>query len=370
MAKANVIIPTYNRAKLVQEAVESVLHQTFDDIEIIVVDDGSTDRTGEELRSRYDERVRYFYQANSGRSAARNRGIMASSGRYVLFLDSDDLLLPQALEHEVAYLDAHPAVDVVYTDGYFCNEAGRNVARIAPARPTHCPDNLLEDLVISNVILACHSALVRRTALDAVGPPYFDEALRGTEDEDLWIRLAARGSIFAYLDVPTCKYRVHSSNASRYDPSGPAFWERRESVKRSRFKILNADFFPRLRLETRERFFYGLLLSHLRGDELARKRALNSARFAELSPAARVRLLYYLGVSNIVDEGKLVLGRSRLKEAVRLMPGNPKYRGILLLSYLCRPLLSGVIVARRWLNRVGRRNVPSSPIGQGGLHSV
>jgi len=370
MPTVSVIIPTYNRATMVCEAIESVLCQTFEDLEIIVVDDGSTDGTGEVLRDRYDERVRYYYQANSGRSAARNRGIVASGGRYLLFLDSDDMLLPRALEHEVGYLDAHPGVDVVYTDGFFCDEAGRHVTRIAPARPAHCPDNILEDLVISNVILACHSAIVRRAALDTIGPPYFDKTLRGTEDEDLWIRLAACGHFFSYLDIPTCKYRVHDSNASRYDPSSPVFLERRKSVKRSRFKILSADFFPRLRVETRERFFYALLLFQLEGDEAARREALNSDRFVELPPPARARLLYYLGVRNIATERSPLLGRNRLREAIHLVPGNPKYRSILWLSYLSRSLLNSILAARRWFNRLGRENVPPSPIGQGGLHSV
>jgi len=367
----SVIIPTYNRAGLVQEAIDSVLAQTLDDVEVVVVDDGSTDDTAGALRSRcYDERVRYFYQENKGRSVARNRGIMASSGRYVLFLDSDDMLLPQALEHEVAYLDAHPGIGVVYTDGYFCDVAGRDAGRIAPARPTHDPDRILEDLVVSNVILACHSALVRRAALDAVGPPYFDAALRGTEDEDLWIRLAVQGVGFAYLDAPTCKYRVHMSNASKYDPSSPAFWKRHESVKYGRFKILNADFFSRLGLDTRERFFYELLRYQLAGDEPAREQALNSARFVELPPAARARLLHALGVSHIVDEGDLALGRSRLREAVRLMPASPRHRGFLWLSYLGRPLFGGVVAARRWLGRKSRTAASSSPVGQGGLHAV
>jgi glycosyltransferase involved in cell wall biosynthesis len=354
----------------VQEAIESVLDQTFDDVEVIVVDDGSTDGTGEVLRNRYDARVQYLHQANSGRSVARSRGIMASTGRYLLFLDSDDLLLPQALEHEVAFLEAHPEVDVVYTDGYFCDEAGRNASRIAPARPAHSLDNLLEDLVISNVILACHSVMVRRAALDAVAPPYFDKALRGTEDEDLWIRLAAQGSAFAYLDVPTCKYRVHGSNASRYDPSSPVFWKRQESVKRSRLKVLNAEFFSRLRAETREQFLYKMLLFELEGDEATRESVLNSASFKELAPAERARLLYYLGVRNIVTDRELALGRSRLREAMHLRPKSLKYRSILLLAYLGRPLLSCVIKARRWLNRIGRKHIPASPIGQGGLHPV
>lgn len=370
MATVSVIIPTYNRAKLVQEAIESVLHQTLDDVEVIVVDDGSTDGTGEALRSRYDERVRYFYQANSGRSVARNRGVAASSGRYILFLDSDDLLLPQALEHEVTYLDTHPDVDVVYTDGYFCDETGRDVARIAPARPVHSQETLLEDLVISNVILACHSAMVRRATLDTIGSPYFDKSLRGTEDEDLWVRLVARGGTFAYLDIPTCKYRVHGNNASSCDPSSPTFWKRRESVKRSRLKILHADFFPSLRAETRERFLYKMLLYELDGDEQSRKSVLNSERFMELAPPVRARLLYYLGVRNIVTDRELLIGRNRLKEAVRLVPGDMQFRGVLLLSYLGRPLLWVIITVRRWLYRVMRGQVSSSPIGQGGLHPV
>lgn len=370
MPKVSVIIPTYNRAGMVCEAIESVLNQTFKDVEAIVVDDGSTDGTGEVLRGRYDERVRYFYQPNSGRSAARNRGIEASNARYLLFLDSDDFLLPQAVEHEVAFLDAHPDVDVVYTDGFFCDATGQNASRIALARPAHSLDNLLEDMVISNVILACHTAMVRRSALDTIGPPYFDKMLRGTEDEDLWIRLAARGSAFVYLDVPTCQYRVHGSNASRYDPSSPAYWKRRESVKRSRLKILNADFFPRLQTKTREQFFYKLLLYELEGYEQARESALNSEGFTGLLPAARARLLYYLGIRNIVTDSELALGRNRLKEAVHLMPQSPKYRTILLLSYLGRPLLSTVITARRGLNKMRRKHSSSSPLGRGGLHPV
>ncbi|MFW6116337.1 MAG: glycosyltransferase, partial [bacterium] len=369
--EVSVIIPTHNRATMVCEAIESVLNQTSEDLEIIVVDDGSEDHTGEVLRNRYaPERVRYFYQANRGRSAARNRGVAASRGRYVLFLDSDDLLLPQALEHEVGYLDSHPDVDVVYTDGYFCDEAGTDVSRIAPARPDHRADDILEDLVISNVILACHSAMVRRTALDGVGPPYFDEALRGTEDEDLWIRLAARGNTFAYLDVPTCKYRVHDSNASRCAPSSRAFLARQKSVKRSRFKILRADFFPSLRLDTRERFLYQLLLFQLEGDEPAREEVLSSDRFGELPVPAQGRLLYYLGVKNITAERSPLAGRHRLEEAVCLMPRDPKYKSILWLSYLNPPLLNSIIGVRRWLKRIGRKSIPPSPIGPGGLHLI
>ncbi len=371
MTNISVIIPTFNRAELVQDAIESVLSQEWAGVQVVVVDDGSTDGTGEVLRARYGERVNYYYQSNQGRSVARNMGIQVSTGDYLLFLDSDDLLLPGSLAAEAAFLDAHPEVDIVYTDGYFCDETGRDFARIAPARPAHDPDNLLKDLVINNVILACHSVMMRRTALDSIGPPYFDKSLRGTEDENLWIRLAAEGKAFAYLDLPTCKYRVHSSNASRYDPDSPAYWERQKSVKRSRFKILYAEFFPGLPAETRERFFYMLLITQLRGDEPAREEALNSPQFAALEPATQARLLYYLGLNNIVNENARAVGRERLKAAVKLMPGLVRYRVAYLLAGFWPQALKVLFAFKRKRSeqKGNSRSPVSSPIGQDGLQA-
>lgn len=366
----SVVMPTFNRVDLVQDAIDSVLFQGLANVEVVVVDDGSTDGTGEALRARYGDRIHYCHQSNRGRSAARNLGIQVSSGRYLLFLDSDDLLLPGGLAAESNFLDAHPEVDVVYTDGYFCDADGRELARFAPARPSHDPANLLKDLVLSNVILACHSAMVRRTALDSIGPPYFDEALRGTEDEDLWIRLAARGLAFAYLDLPTCKYRIHSSNASRYDPASPAYRERQKSVKRARFKILHAGFFPSLPVETRERFFHALLVKQLRGDEPARDETVSSAPFAELPEGVRARLLYHLGVRTILDEGELEAGRRHLRQATKLVPANPKYQGMLMLSHCGRPALRSLFALGQWFRRTTPRVSNQFPIGEGGLHPL
>src|SRR5262245_27326295 len=104
MPRVSVIIPTFNRADLIGETVESVLSQTFDDFEIIIVDDGSTDSTKEVIR-RFDGPINYLYQENRGLSCARNRGFDASSGDYVCFLDSDDVWNPRMLERQVSLLD-------------------------------------------------------------------------------------------------------------------------------------------------------------------------------------------------------------------------------------------------------------------------
>lgn len=370
MPDVSVIIPTYNRAGMVTEAIDSVIDQMMPDVQVVVVDDGSTDNTREVLNSRYGDRITYLHQPNSGRSAARNHGIAVSSGRYLLFLDSDDLLLPIALESEAAFLDTHPEVDVVYTDGYFCDEAGRQLARIAPTRLPHDPGNLLKDLILNNVILACHSAMVRRTALDSLGSPYFDETMSETEDQDFWVRLAARGKVFAYLDVPTCMYRLHSGNKSRADQSSPMLRVRQESVKHGRFKILYAGFFPELPVETRERFLYALLIIQLREDEPARNQVVNSTQFAELPAQVRARLLYHLGIRIILDEGGLEAGRRYLRRAVKLTPRNLKYRFMLMLSHGGHPVLGSLFGLRRWFRRTAPEESTQSPIGEGGLHSL
>jgi len=351
--KVSVIIPTYNRAQMVCEAIDSVLAQTLQDVEIVVVDDGSSDGTGEVLRRRYGERIRYFYQENQGRAVARNRGIQRSRGEYLLFLDSDDWLLPRALEVQAAFLDAYPEVDVVYCDGYYCDAQGREIQRISLERPPLRNGDLLETMVLHNVVVATHSALVRRRAVEALGYPYFDENLRGTEDADMWLRLAARGCRFQYLDELTCKYRLHGGNES--SPRSPNFPRRRRSVIRSKLKIFNADFWPRLSLETRREFLYQLLLTFLHGELELQEQVLRSPRFQELPPHVRAHLLYYVAVDNIVQGENTDQGLARLREAVALVPGSLKYRGALFLARLGRPVLGTVITWRRRLNRLRRR---------------
>ena len=115
MCQVTVIIPTYNRRALVQQAIDSVLAQTYTDYEIIVVDDGSTDGTGEALAARYGERIRYFCQENKGRALARNLGIAEALGEYVSFLDSDDLFRQDELERHIQGMADHPEIDLGFT---------------------------------------------------------------------------------------------------------------------------------------------------------------------------------------------------------------------------------------------------------------
>lgn len=210
----SVIIPTYNRAHFIGEAISSVLSQTYPDFEIIVIDDGSSDETEKVVGGFSDPRVVYLKQVNLGRSRARNSGFLLARGRYIAFLDSDDLYLPEKLAIQVAYLDRHPDVGMVYTsafcidyagealrDNYVASVSGRIYKSIAFFRP---------------VTITLPTVMARRELFDEVG--VFDEEMHRFEDTDMWRRIS-KATIIDGLPDFTCKLRTHSDNSlSSQDP--------------------------------------------------------------------------------------------------------------------------------------------------------
>jgi glycosyltransferase involved in cell wall biosynthesis len=194
----SVIIPAYNEADLVGSAIESVLRQSRSDWEAIVVDDGSTDGTAEAVRpfEERDPRIRLLRKENAGLSAARNSGFEVARGRYVSFLDSDDLLMPGYLEAMGAALDADPDAGLAYTDAWLMDADTRRIKRttaMSPWTPAVHPAALSLDmirlLIPDNFIFV--STTVPRSVLDDVG--LFDPELRSAEDYDLWLRILAHG---------------------------------------------------------------------------------------------------------------------------------------------------------------------------------
>jgi glycosyltransferase involved in cell wall biosynthesis len=189
-----VVIPTYNRADLIPIAVESALAQTYRELEIIVVDDGSTDDTATRLNA-YAKHIRYVRQANGGVSAARNHGVKLARGSWISFLDSDDVWDPLKLESQLSALrELGKEFGVCFTDTILSSaSADRSAFEAAGFRP-EAPVDALHDVI--DWVLAPHpiiwiqSTLIRREALDAVGG--FDETLRVSEDTDILFRLALR----------------------------------------------------------------------------------------------------------------------------------------------------------------------------------
>jgi glycosyltransferase involved in cell wall biosynthesis len=197
--RVSVVLPVYNRAQLLERSAGSVLAQSFRDLELLIVDDGSTDATGavaEGLRAR-DLRVRVLRQPNGGAAAARNRGIEMARGDLVAFQDSDDEWLPGHLAGHVAMLDDHPEAGVVYS--YMTRRRGPT-EKLIPDPTTPQREGDLSRALLRRNLVGTPTAVVRRQVLLEAGP--MDPRLPQLEDWDLWIRVAQRAS-FAFRPEST-----------------------------------------------------------------------------------------------------------------------------------------------------------------------
>jgi glycosyltransferase involved in cell wall biosynthesis len=203
-----VVIPTYNAARYIGMAVESVLDQSFRDVEVIVVDDGSTDDTGAAM-SKYGPPVRYLCQENSGVAAARNRGIEESSGRYVAFLDADDTWLPGKLGRQVAAMAQDKRCRASYTARVVCTE---DLEPITVQRSVRRATLLIEGLLLAGNTIGISTVMCERSLFSVVGG--FDRQLSQCADWDMCVRLATVTE-FLYVDEPLVTYRQHTLNMSR-----------------------------------------------------------------------------------------------------------------------------------------------------------
>lgn len=194
-----VIIPCYKQAHLLEGAIKSVLNQTYKQIEIIVVDDGSPDNV-KAVCKKYINRLRYVYRANGGLSSARNTGLKEARGNFVKFLDSDDLLYPKQIELQVADLELRNAdMSITDYDFYYKNNSIKelkvNLLNLEPLGE-----------FIKNNLIPVHSALIRKKMVDLVGG--FDESLTACEDYDLWLRVLLVGCRVIKTDYTGCVYRI------------------------------------------------------------------------------------------------------------------------------------------------------------------
>lgn len=206
--RVSVIIPTYRRAHNIRECIDSVLAQTYQDFEIIVVDDGSTDSTRDVVAA-YGERVRYIYQENRGPASARNTGIQAARGELVAFQDSDDLWLPEKLSLQVPLFDQDPEIGLVYCDMSYFRSHG--LCDRPSSFKSHRPPmsgHVFREMFVQGCPMHTPTSIVRRRCLDEVG--LFNEELRHFEDQDLWYRLAMRFKI-DYVDALLVQCRVHDA---------------------------------------------------------------------------------------------------------------------------------------------------------------
>jgi glycosyltransferase involved in cell wall biosynthesis len=290
--KASTVIPAYNAERTIAQVVESALAQNYSNQEIIAVNDGSTDNTASILH-RYRDRIRIIDQPNRGAAGARNTGIAHAEGKYIAFLDSDDLWLPDKLNKMIAVLDAHPSASLAFSEFAIFSKPGVECGHSALG---HAPS--MRELMESLPPILTSTWVVQKDALERVGG--FSESFRGQGYEDSWMLLLLRElGEFVYVPERLAIYTVRETdeNADKYAAGLRVFTTlaKRRYGTNSRCIIRNAR-------NMQCRFLLSKLAHQMdRGERLA--------AFSTLARIARVRPLYFLGPA--------FLGRLRMSHNAR-----------------------------------------------------
>lgn len=216
MTKVSVIIPTYNCEKYLPETIESVLNQTYQDFEIIIADDGSTDNTKSivsDYTNKFTGKILYCYQDNNGPAAARNKGIKKAKGEYIAFLDSDDLWLTNRLEEGVKALDSNPDIGLAHANIAFISE-DKTLIDIPRRKKKLLSGDIFINLFLRKAHISCPTVIIKKQCVEKVG--LFDENPQcvGVEDRDLWLRIAKEYKIL-YSDKVLAYYRMRGNSLSK-----------------------------------------------------------------------------------------------------------------------------------------------------------
>lgn len=210
--KASVIVPTYNRAHMVTETIDSILSQTFRDLELIIVDNDSTDNTEEVIKSYKDKRIRYFKHQNNGIVAVnRNYGVSKAKGEYIAFCDDDDLWFPEKLEKQVQEMEKDSQIGLVCNNVIHFNGKGDH-GEAFKAKPRD--SDLTFEALVWKSFISGSTVLVRKAVLDDVGLMDESPELVAVEDYELWLRIAKKYRV-KYIDIPLGKYRTHPGGYRR-----------------------------------------------------------------------------------------------------------------------------------------------------------
>lgn len=347
MPRVSVITPVFNGERYVEGAVRSIQAQTIEDWEMIIVDDGSTDQTWKILSALRDARIRIVHKGNGGAASARNVALDMAIAKYVIFLDSDDILLPDALATLSGFLDRHCDYAVVYSDGYIADADLTPLMMLSEVRPYVATGWILESLIRSqNIIAVPACTLVRRECLEK-NAVRFDHDLAPSEDYFFWVELA-RHAQFGYLDRVTCMYRVHGANITSQTCAHA--WRR--DLLNGHIKLMTAEWFGQLDIETRRRFFYRLLIDLAGPCPDLQRELLDSPQFGMLPAGTRGELLRMIASSDLLACKHIEWAAECLQKA-RDLNSEDSIGFLLLMLFRINPLLA-IAALRVW--RVTKNN--------------
>lgn len=256
--KVSILIPAFNAEKFISDAILSVMKQNYNDWEIVVVDDGSTDKTVEIVKNliSHDNRIKIVNQKNKGGQIARNVAFSHSIGEYIVLLDADDQILPNKLNKQVAILDEKKDYGLVYGDTWHCNENMMHLELESIKYPGQFASGDVYEKLIYGNLFAVHSAMIRRKCLLEVG--LHDEDPELIADWDLWLRVAEK-YLFFFDPEPVAEYRLHNLMSAKADGANKQFLQRMGVAK----KIENSSRYRKLNSRSKSLFyFYNARFAH------------------------------------------------------------------------------------------------------------
>jgi len=207
----SIIVTTFNSKKWLREALDSTLAQTYSNLEIILIDDGSTDDTGNWVRKHYPNNINYIYKQNGGLASARNLGITKAKGQYIQFLDADDIILPEKISSQICWMETHLDYAVVYSDSICFYDGSPHETFDWWGKTLYRSGNVFESMIDNGYILS-HATLTRSTYFKNIK---FNENLKSAVDWDFWLNLSKSEARFYYLPGdPTCLYRIRKDSMS------------------------------------------------------------------------------------------------------------------------------------------------------------
>ncbi len=277
--KISVILPCYNGERWINQAITSVLSQSYDDLELIIINDGSIDASEEIIKKYlYDKRIRLFSQQNNGFSATLNKGIKESTGELIGFIGQDDLWLPQKLDVQAMCFKRNCKLDLLFSSYYNMDNQGRILELVRPKK-LNKQKGLWEQLFLTNFI-GFETVLVKRKCFDKVG--LFDEQMIGFSDHEMWLRIVAEAFNLNFLDIPLVKKRLHKKQLSKS--------------------------------------------SHILDDEfLLVKKAIGHYPLSNCVYSTKLASLYYVRGLESLYMGKMDSAKKDMLQAVKLDPFNPKH---------------------------------------------
>lgn len=337
----SVMMPAYNAEAFIARAVESVLSQSYAHLELVVVDDGSRDRTAQIVASYADKRVKLVRQANGGEAVARNTALDHMSGEFVAFLDSDDEYLSEHLKLCVGYLQSDAERDAVYTDGQYVDPLNRRIQPLSSRRRGPFEGDIFEELVrASDVFGPPICVVMRRSLIDGSGCGFDPQIVIGPDWD--FMTCVSQNARFGYIDAKTVLYRVHETNITVRTVNR----DRVRYLARCREKAIHLDRFSSCSVETRSAVFYDLLVNLLPGQLERQIDAVTWPSFKALPDEEQGRLLRLMASAEIRRDGDTALARRWLSQSRSLNPGDSRGR-ILEALFRLSPQACAAVLRRR-----------------------